>query len=180
MHCQAKQNAIAGFLNRAGQVQIRRGRTRCRQPGRSASKAALPAQQAGACGAQNIQAGQNMDVEAPADVSGDDGGSSQLVMMPGPAAPQPRTAARPMKSSFLDNAMKQFAALWHGVGERIHTATASAPRGRNIPATYAQHPALRALAEQTSARRRHRPRRERADGAHRRRAGCRAWAICAT
>ena len=111
-----------------------------------APRGALPVPQAAPVG-QNV-GGPGIDVEAPADVSGDDSGSSQLVMMPGPAAPQPRTAARPMKSSFLDGALKRFAALWHGLGERIHTA--SAPRVRDIPAAYAQHPALRALAEQTA------------------------------
>ena len=141
----AKQNAIAGFLNRASQVQAAVGGRAVASLG-DAPRGALPVPQAAPVG-QNV-GGPGIDVEAPADVSGDDSGSSQLVMMPGPAAPQPRTAARPMKSSFLDGALKRFAALWHGLGERIHTA--SAPRVRDIPAAYAQHPALRALAEQTA------------------------------
>ncbi|HMH64071.1 MAG TPA: peptidoglycan DD-metalloendopeptidase family protein, partial [Rhizomicrobium sp.] len=80
---------------------------------------------------------------------GDDGGSSQLIVMPGPAAPQPRTA-RPVKSSFLDGTMKRFAALWQSVGNRIHLAAAAPRMARDIPAAYAQHPALRALADQTA------------------------------
>ena len=139
----AKQNAISGFLNRAGQVQAAVG-------GRNvANLSSMPAMAHAAPAAQNTP-GQNMDVEAPADVSdGDDGGSSQLIVMPGPAAPQPRTA-RPMKTGFLDGAMKRFAALWHTVGDRIHLAIATPGRARDIPAAYAQHPALRALAEQTA------------------------------
>ncbi|MDB5741387.1 MAG: hypothetical protein JWP16_2427 [Alphaproteobacteria bacterium] len=144
----AKQNAISGFLNRAGQVQAAVG-------GRNAANLSpMPASAPIAhAGAPNVPA-QNMDVEAPADVSdGDDGGSSQLIVMPGPAAPQPRTA-RPMKSSFLDGAlqstMTRFAALWQDVGDRIHLASTSPRTARNIPAAYAQHPALRALAEETA------------------------------
>ena len=141
----AKQNAIAGFLNRANQVQAAVGGRAVASLG-EAPKGPAPQ----AAPAAQPMGGPGMDVEAPADISGDDGGSSQLVMMPGPAAPQPRTAAHPMKSSLLDGALKRFATLWHGLEERIHTATAAAPRGRNISAAYAQHPALRALAEQTA------------------------------
>ncbi len=141
----AKQNAIAGFLNRAGQVQASvGGRTAANL---SSVSAAPPATR----GAMPIK---NLDVEAPADVSdGDDGGSSQLIVMPGPAAPQPRTA-RPVKSSFLDDAlgktMQRFAALWQSIGDRIHFSATPSRVGHNIPAAYAQHPALRALNEQTA------------------------------
>jgi murein DD-endopeptidase MepM/ murein hydrolase activator NlpD len=105
----AKQNAISGFLNRANQVEANVGGhiQAAPEPGQ-----ALPAPLAHASAA-------GMDVEAPADVDGGSDGSSQLVVMPGPAAPQPRTAAE------------------------IKPA-------RDLPAAYAQHPALRALAEQTA------------------------------
>ncbi len=140
----AKQNAITGFLNRASQVQATVGRG-------GASLSPVPVS---APALHAAQPAQGLDVEAPADVSdGDDGGSSQLIVMPGPAAPQPRTA-RPVKSSFLDGAldktMKRFAALWQSVGEHIHLAALPARAPRAIPAAYAQHPALRALAEQTA------------------------------
>ncbi|HWX90455.1 MAG TPA: M23 family metallopeptidase, partial [Rhizomicrobium sp.] len=72
--------------------------------------------------------------------------SSALIVMPGPAQPQPRTA-RPVKSSLLDHAMQRFAALFQSVTASVHIATHPV---RDIPAAYAQHPALRALAEQTS------------------------------
>ena len=89
-----------------------------------------------------------MDVEAPADVDGASDGSTQLTVMPGPAAPQPRTA-RPVKTSFLDDAMQKVGALFTTISARIHTAQARTDRA-TMPAAYAQHPALRALAEQTA------------------------------
>ncbi len=108
-------------------------RARAAGPGR-AGPAARPRQSSGA-----------MDVEAPADVAADETGSSALMVMPGPAQPQPRTA-RPLKSSALDRAMQRFAALFKSVTESVHIGTHPV---RDTPAAYAQHPALRALAEQT-------------------------------
>jgi murein DD-endopeptidase MepM/ murein hydrolase activator NlpD len=139
----AKQNAISGFLNRAGQVRA--------AVGGGANLSPMPAAPQAA---HAVTPAQNLDVEAPADVSdGDDGGSSQLIVMPGPAAPQPRTA-RPVKSSFLDGtvgaAMRRFSLLWQSVNARIHLISAAPRMARDIPAAYAQHPALRALAEQTA------------------------------
>jgi murein DD-endopeptidase MepM/ murein hydrolase activator NlpD len=65
--------------------------------------------------------------------------------MPGPAAPQPRTA-RPVKSSMFEGTFRRVAALFDSVTSRLHPAKPA----RDIPAAYAQHPALRALVEQTS------------------------------
>jgi len=131
---QAKQNAIAGFLNRANQVQVGAGEHNAPAPALTTLAHAAPAASAG------------LDVEAPADINADDAGSSALIVMPGPAQPQPRTA-RPVKSSLLDHAMQRFAALFQSVTASVHIATHPV---RDIPAAYAQHPALRALAEQTS------------------------------
>jgi murein DD-endopeptidase MepM/ murein hydrolase activator NlpD len=132
---QAKQNAIAGFLNRANQVQAAVG-------SRNVASAPMPSHAPIA----HAAAPDALDVEAPADLDGDDTDSSQLTVMPGPAAPQPRTA-RPVKSSSLfEGAYHRVAALVEAVTSRLH-----APKpARDIPAAYAQHPALRALAEQTS------------------------------
>jgi len=136
---QYKQNAIAGFLNRAGQVRAMSGDnntpTPAPQPQLSMFAHAAPAASSG-----------DLDVEAPADINADDGGSSALTVMPGPAQPQPRTA-RPVKSSLLDHAMQRFAALFQSVTASVHIAVHPV---RDVPAAYAQHPALRALAEQTT------------------------------
>jgi murein DD-endopeptidase MepM/ murein hydrolase activator NlpD len=132
---QAKQNAIAGFLNRAGQVQAAVGGHNAPPP------ASLPSTVALAHGAAPVG---GVDVEASADINADDAGSSQLTVMPGPSQPQPRTA-RPVKSSLLDHALQRFDALFKSVTASAHIAPV-----REIPAAYAQHPALRALAVQTA------------------------------
>ena len=137
---QAKQNAIAGFLNRAGQVQAAVGG---RVPLTTTPASADPAPQPLNAMAHAAPSG-GLDVDSPQDYSTDD--SSQLTVMPGPAAPQPRTA-RPVKSSLLDHAMQRFAALFQSVTQSVHIAVHPA---RDKPAAYAQHPALRALVEQTS------------------------------
>ena len=135
----AKQNAIAGFLNRANQVEASVG-----GHNNFTGPAAAPVEQP-ASAKQSAQAAGGMDVEAPADMASDEAGSSALVMMPDPAQPQPRTA-RPMKSSALDQAMQRFAGLFKSVTESVHIATHPV---HDTPAAYAQHPGLRALAEQT-------------------------------
>jgi murein DD-endopeptidase MepM/ murein hydrolase activator NlpD len=134
----AKQNAITGFLNRAGQVETAVGGRNLSAPTSQIPAVPVTSSPAPSPG--------SLDVEAPMQYSGDGdaGASSQLTMMPGPAAPQPRTA-RPTKSSFLDGAVKKFAALFESVTDHFQ---AHRPM-RDIPAVYAQHPALRALAEQT-------------------------------
>ncbi len=136
---QAKQNAIAGFLNRANQVQASLGGRRAASSVPQLSPVAPPAAR---------PAPGRPDVEAPADFPLEDGGSSQLTMMPGPAEPQPRTA-RPVKSSALGKAMQRFTALFDRLGEKLHM-TANASPSRELPAAYAEHPALRALSEQTN------------------------------
>ena len=145
---QAKQNAISGFLNRAGQVQAAVGGRAipapAPQPWLGALAHAAPSYSAQA-GGYSAQSG-GIDVEVPADMAADDGGSSQLTVMPGPAQAQPRTA-RPVKSSLLDHAMQRFASLFQSVTASVHIAARPA---KDIPAAYAQHPALRALAEQTA------------------------------
>lgn len=134
---QAKQNAIAGFLNRASQVQASVG---MRVP--AASSPAAP--QAPTSSATPQQSLGSLDVEAPADFHIGEGGSSQLTMMPGPAAPQPRTA-RPLKSSFVDKTMKRVAALFQSLTGRLHDAP---PGQERFAQAYAKHPTLRALAGQ--------------------------------
>src|SRR5882724_8644263 len=86
---QTKQNAIAGFLNRASQVQVSLGGRVRDMPARPFPGAAEP----------NVETG----------VAGED--SSQLVMMPGSPQPQPRTGL-PVKSSLLEGMFQRVAALF--------------------------------------------------------------------
>lgn len=125
---QAKQNAISGFLNRAGQVEASVG----------LRGAVLPA---GSVQPQRAPSGA-VDVSAPAD----DAGSSALIVMPGPAQPQPRTG-RATHASMLDHAMQRFASLFQSVTRSVHIPVRPMDAS---PATYAQHPGLKALAEQTA------------------------------
>jgi hypothetical protein len=62
--------------------------------------------------------------------------SSQLVMMPGPAQPQPRTG-KPVKSSLLDSMVRRVAALFQSADGHKQ---ARAPRENST--IYAQHPGL--------------------------------------
>ena len=124
---QTKQNAIAGFLNRASQVQAA-------VVGHGASPADTPAKAASA-----------QPAERPAILPADDTDASQLTVMPGPVEPQPRTA-RPVKSSLLDGMVRRVAGLFRAVS----VALGGAPQPmRDIAALYAQHPGLRVLTQQT-------------------------------
>jgi murein DD-endopeptidase MepM/ murein hydrolase activator NlpD len=122
---QTKQNAIAGFLNRASQVQASLGGRLPATP--SLRTAASPNSQ-------------SLSANPPA--GGEDTDSSQLIMMPGPAQPQPRTS-KPVKSSLLDGMFRRVTALFDSTGQRQHAA----PRRENAT-TYAQHPGLKFLARQ--------------------------------
>jgi murein DD-endopeptidase MepM/ murein hydrolase activator NlpD len=137
---QAKQNAISGFLNRAHQVQSLASAPSAPAPEPQTAPVSL-------AHAAPLPAG-NMDVEAPADVDGASDGSTQLTVMPGPAAPQPRTAAHPVKTGFFDDAMKKMGALFGGLSARLHTAEAKPARA--FSTAQIQNPALRKLAEQTA------------------------------
>jgi murein DD-endopeptidase MepM/ murein hydrolase activator NlpD len=132
---QAKQNAISGFLGRANQAQA------LGTPAPAAISEPVP----------DAVAHSSIPADVPQSFDVEDAGSS-LTVMPGPAAPQPRTA-KPAKSSllekshFLSDAVQRVAALFHTVTDRIHLA---ARPQRGLSAAYAQHPALRGLAEQTA------------------------------
>ena len=128
----AKQNAISGFLNRAGQAEASVG---ARAAAPSGASFAGPAP-----GATPVSGA--VDVDAPAG----DAGSSALIMMPGPVQPQPRTG-RVLHSSMLDHALQRFAGLFQTVTRSVHIETRTAEPS---PVTYAEHPGLKALAEQTA------------------------------
>ncbi|MGZ5921880.1 MAG: peptidoglycan DD-metalloendopeptidase family protein [Rhizomicrobium sp.] len=137
---QTKQNTITNFLNRKAQVETAIG------PGRDAG--AVPMQTAPALGGSALDDGpasDSLEVSAPAqnNFGGDADAGSTLPVMPGPAAPQPRTA-KPVHASLLDGA---FAKL------RKMAAAIFSPHPKNLAAlsaVYAQHPGLRALSEQTA------------------------------
>jgi murein DD-endopeptidase MepM/ murein hydrolase activator NlpD len=136
---QAKQNAIAGFLNRANQVESMVGGQG--RPG----PAAAPLNQPGPATQSSASYSGAMDVEAPADTAPAPAGSSALVVMPGPAQPQPRIA-RPLKSSALDSAMLGLAAMFNSAAESLHIG--ARPAG-NLAAASTEQPGLRALAKET-------------------------------
>lgn len=124
---QAKQNAISGFLNRADQA-----RTMAR-----AETSAPPTEAANGMGATN-----GIDLDSDSD------GATALTVMPGPAAPQPRTA-RIVKAGMLDGAIKTMGNWFAQLGARLHIARYR-PAPQTTAAAYALYPGLRALAEQTA------------------------------
>ena len=127
---QAKQNAIAGFLNRASQVQasVSGGAAATPFEGIPAPELSVPATA-------------NLDTEASVGLSADDTGSSQLTMMPGPTQPQPRTA-RPVKSSWLDGQLHRFAQMVQRARSSLHAGPAGG-------AAAIAHPGLDVLTQQT-------------------------------
>jgi murein DD-endopeptidase MepM/ murein hydrolase activator NlpD len=136
---QAKQNAIAGFLNRAGQVEATVGvrGPAPSYPGTGNADAGSPRAQTASGPA---------DVEAPAGLDAGDAGSSALIMMPGPAQPQPRTG-RAQRASMLGDAWHRVAALFQSVTQGGHAA---ARPPALTPAALAKHPGLKTLTEQTA------------------------------
>jgi murein DD-endopeptidase MepM/ murein hydrolase activator NlpD len=133
---QTKQNAIAGFLNRASQVQT--------LAGIGDAPAAVPAATAPVRARENLNSAAPFDVDSSSLSPLDGASSSALTVLPGPAQPQPRTAA-PVKSGLLENSWRRLASLPHWMRERLYTGPV-----RNLSRAYAQHPGLHRLAEQTA------------------------------
>jgi murein DD-endopeptidase MepM/ murein hydrolase activator NlpD len=140
---QTKQNAINGFLTRKNQIES--------NIGAGHGGAALPAPMPADAG----PASDSLGFDGPASATGmgaanmptdTDGGSGSLTMMPGPVAPQPRIA-KPTKSSFLQNTFE--GAFAHVAKLAAALFVRPATPVTRLSAAYAQHPALRALAEQT-------------------------------
>ena len=143
---QTKQNAISGFLARKNQIEaaIGPGAPQLRPPPMAPCRAGQRRRQRqSGCRAP---AGPRRDGRhRPADLAADDGDAGgSLTVMPGPVAPQPRIA-KPTKSSFLENAWQAASASWP-------PPCSCRPRRPivQISAAYAQHPALRALQDQTA------------------------------
>ena len=140
---QTKQNAISGFLARKTQIEASIG-----AGGRAPAAATNAAPDNGAASDSLGDADQpNVTSINAADLPADAGGS--LAVMPGPVAPQPRTA-KPTKSSFLEKS-DFLKTTWSRVSKLASALfTRPAPPEGPISAAYAQHPALRALADQTA------------------------------
>jgi len=134
---QTKQNAIAGFLNRASQVQALAGI-------RSAPVMARPA---AAAGPAKLDPATPLDVDASPDPTrswSDPASSSALTVLPGAAQPQPRTAA-PLKSGLLEGGIRRLASFSRSLRERVFPSPV-----RDLTRAYAQHPGLNRLQEQTA------------------------------
>ena len=136
---QAKQNAIATFLSKANQAERISGSIAAQQP-----LSVLP----GTVQPHDGPAADSLGIEAPASYfDGSDSGTSQLTMMPGPAAPQARTAARRQTPGLLERAWKNLTGMFHTAAADMQRAVR--PR-KSYAGAYAQHPALRVLGEQTA------------------------------
>ena len=136
---QIKQNTIQKFLDRRRQVDSTIAGLA--NTGIRAGSATAPADAGDTGGApsDSIDSSPPPAGVAPIDASG----SSELSVMPQPPAPQPRTA-KPTKASFLD-----FGGAVDHITGLLFGSRPSAPTGPSA-ATFAQHPALRVLAEQTT------------------------------
>ena len=135
---QAKQNAIAGFLNKAAHAE----RTAGFGPGQSSENqsapSALPFGDTGAPGADS-------GIDAPAALLGG-AGTTRLTMLPGLAAPQARTDARPADPGLLQRAWKAVTGMFRAAAADMPRITKSA----NARAASIDHPALKGLARQTA------------------------------
>jgi murein DD-endopeptidase MepM/ murein hydrolase activator NlpD len=138
----AKQNAIAGFLNRKQQLEAATdaGPQLRTLPASAMTSATAPAMDGLAADSATINAAipgaiiSSMGEEQP---------DSALAVMPGPVPVQPRVE-KPLKSGFLEKTwagMRQFAS---SLFDRQPLAAA------NIGQAYAQHPALKELADETA------------------------------
>ena len=138
---QAKQNAISGFLARETQAEAAAGK------GRSASTPLV----FGAAPQDSGIADANTATAPPPEIGlGADSGASALSVMPEPPPPQPRTGQPAAQPSFWDRLFHKAASLIDPAKNFVH-ARLSAPRpaAHTLAAAYAQHPALKALAQQT-------------------------------
>jgi murein DD-endopeptidase MepM/ murein hydrolase activator NlpD len=134
---QAKQSAISGFLSRETQAEATAGKVR--------SGSETPLVFGGA--PQDDGAAQQSEAAAP----GDDGGSSALSVMPETPAPQPRTGRPAEQPAFWSNFFHK-AAGFFAPAKAFVLGQLAAPRpaAHDLASAYAQHPALKALEQQTT------------------------------
>ena len=132
---QTKQNTIANFLNRKAQIEAAIGHEAIPAPG-------LPAFTGPAT--DDGPASDSLDVAPPqfGGAAASDSGST-LSVLPGPVAPQPRTA-KPVRASLLNDTFAKLRKMAVAI-------FSTSPRDiTQLSAVYAQHPGLRTLAEQTA------------------------------
>jgi murein DD-endopeptidase MepM/ murein hydrolase activator NlpD len=135
---QTKQNTIANFLNRKTQIEA------SAVPATGTQMAPMQTL-SGAASMEDGPASDSLEVPAPAgsNFGGDTDGGSTLSVMPGPVAPQPRTA-KPAHASLLQDGFEKLRQMATALFVRPPRPPAS------LSVAYAQHPGLRALAEQTA------------------------------
>jgi murein DD-endopeptidase MepM/ murein hydrolase activator NlpD len=137
---QIKQNAITGFLNKAARAEQDAGLGHT-PPGSGSS--AQPTADAHDDGV----ASDSLGIEAPAGYfDGSAAGSSQLAMLPGPALPQPRIAARSDKPNLLQRAWTSLKGMFHLAATDVRQAVHPP---KSYAGTYSHHPVLQALDQQT-------------------------------
>src|SRR5262249_38520135 len=134
---QAKQNAISGFLSRQAEANSAMGGVR------TAPAERQPLVYGGA--PQDSAAAEGL--VAPM-ATGEDAGSSALQVMPDLPAPQPRPGkpARKAEAGFLDGPVEKLGAFF----APAKSVFQSRPASRQVSAAHADHPALKALTEQTA------------------------------
>lgn len=132
---QTKQNTIANFLNRKAQIEA--------SIGHNAASPAIPNIPAFTGPSNDGPASDSLDVGAPLQGGIDSDGGSSLSVLPGPAAPQPRTA-KPVRASLLNDTFAKLRKMASAIFTRPRRDMAA------LSAIYAQHPGLRTLADQTA------------------------------
>ena len=139
---QAKQNAISGFLSRETQAEAAAGK------GRPASTAPLVF---GAAPQDSGIADAGATAAPPPETAlGADSGASALSVMPEPPQPQPSTGQPPAQPGFWDRLFHKAASLFDPAKNFVQAQLQKPhPVAHNLAAAYAQHPALKALAQQT-------------------------------
>jgi len=136
---QAKQSAISGFLSRETQAEATAGKVRS---GNDTPLVFGGAPQDGSDGAAQ---------QPEAAASADDGGSSALSVMPEAPAPQPRTGQPPEQPAFWSNFFHKAAGFFAPAKAFVlGLVMAPHPAARGLASAYAEHPALKALEEQTT------------------------------
>lgn len=137
---QAKQNAISSFLSRETQAEAAAGKIQ------SGNNAPL------VFGAAPQDSGiADASAPPPETALSADSGTSALSVMPEPPPPQPRTGQPAAQPGFWDRLFHKAASLIDPAKAFIQARlTAPRPAAHNLAAAYAQHPALKALAQQTA------------------------------
>ena len=136
---QAKQNAISGFLSRETEAETAAGHNR------TGNEAPL------VFGGAPEDSASSDGVTVPLGAPGDDAGSSALSVMPDAPAAQPRTGQPPAQQpGFWNRLFHKAASLFTPAKAFVQAQLAPRPaRAHDLASAYAQHPALKALAEQT-------------------------------